>query len=590
MNQYVDKEKQYKSIDLSLMARLLKYAKPFWIQITISLILLLGVVALELYQPVLLGKAVDEFIVNEDIDGVVRIAFLYFGTALAMFVLTYIQAMILQYSGQKIIYNIRVELFDKLQSLSIEYFNNHPIGKLVTRVTNDTETLNELYTSVIVNSIKSIFVLVGIIVTMTAYNLRLSLITFTVIPFIILFTVIFRKKTREIYRQIRRRVAGVNAYISEHISGMKIVQIFAVEKDVFNRFNEENSKLKKSYMDQLKIFSIYRPSMYILNIGAFALLVAFGGRMVIEGTITIGTIVVFQRYISKFFEPIQELAEQFNILQSSMASSERIFNLLDEEEYIENKNVTRKLEKVKGKIEFKNVWFQYKEDEWVLKDVSFTVEPGQTAAFVGATGAGKTTIQNLISRYYDIQKGEILLDGINIKEFDLKELRKKIGQMQQDVFLFTGDIKSNIRLREENITEDDILKASKYVNADKFICKLENKYDQKVYERGATFSAGQRQLISFARTLAFDPDILILDEATANIDTETEVLIQDAMEKLMKGRTTLVVAHRLSTIQNADKIIVMHKGRIKEMGKHQELLANRGIYYNLYKIQYEKVI
>jgi ABC-type multidrug transport system fused ATPase/permease subunit len=330
--------------------------------------------------------------------------------------------------------------------------------------------------------------------------------------------------------------------------------------------------------------------MYILNIGAFALLVAFGGRMVIEGTITIGTIVVFQRYISKFFEPIQELAEQFNILQSSMASSERIFNLLDEEEFIENKNVTRKLEEVKGKIEFRNVWFQYKEDEWVLKDVSFTVEPGQTAAFVGATGAGKTTIQNLISRYYDIQKGEILLDGINIKEFDLKELRKKIGQMQQDVFLFTGDIKSNIRLREENITEDDILKASKYVNADKFICKLENKYDQKVYERGATFSAGQRQLISFARTLAFDPDILILDEATANIDTETEVLIQDAMEKLMKGRTTLVVAHRLSTIQNADKIIVMHKGRIKEMGKHQELLANRGIYYNLYKIQYEKVI
>jgi ABC-type multidrug transport system fused ATPase/permease subunit len=330
--------------------------------------------------------------------------------------------------------------------------------------------------------------------------------------------------------------------------------------------------------------------MYILNIGAFALLIAFGGRMVIEGTITIGTIVVFQRYISKFFEPIQELAEQFNILQSSMASSERIFNLLDEEEYIENKNVTRKLEEVKGKIEFKNVWFQYKEDEWVLKDVSFTVEPGETAAFVGATGAGKTTIQNLISRYYDIQKGEILLDGINIKEFDLKELRKKIGQMQQDVFLFTGDIKSNIRLREENITEDDILKASKYVNADKFICKLENKYDQKVYERGATFSAGQRQLISFARTLAFDPDILILDEATANIDTETEVLIQDAMEKLMKGRTTLVVAHRLSTIQNADKIIVMHKGRIKEMGKHQELLANRGIYYNLYKIQYEKVI
>ncbi|MFO7888609.1 MAG: ABC transporter ATP-binding protein [Eubacteriales bacterium] len=590
MNQYVNKEKQYKSLDLNLMKRLLKYAKPFWIQITISLILLLGVVGLELYQPILLGKAVDEFIVNEDIPGVVRLSFIYFGTALGIFILTYIQSMILQYSGQKIIYNIRIEMFEKLQSLSIEFFNKNPIGKLVTRITNDTETLNELYTSVIVNSIKSIFVLIGIVVTMVAYNLRLSLITFTVIPFIVLFTVIFRKKTREIYRQIRKRVAGVNAFISEHISGMKIVQIFAVEKDVFNRFDDENTKLKESYMDQLKIFSIYRPSMYLLNIGAFALLIAFGGRMVIEGTITIGTIVVFQRYISKFFEPIQELAEQFNVMQSSMASSERIFKLLDEEEYIENKEVTKEFKEVQGRIEFKNVWFQYKEDEWILKDVSFKVEPGETVAFVGATGAGKTTIQNLISRYYDIQKGEILVDGINIKDMDLKELREKIGQMQQDVFLFTGDIKSNIRLRDESITDEEIFQASKYVNADKFICKLENKYDQKVYERGATFSAGQRQLISFARTLAFDPDILILDEATANIDTETEMLIQDAMEKLMEGRTTLVVAHRLSTIQNADKIIVMHKGRIKEMGKHQELLANRGIYYNLYKIQYEKVI
>ena len=589
MNQYLNKEKQYKSLDLNLMKRLLKYAKPFWIQITISLILLLGVVGLELYQPILLGKAVDEFIVNEDIPGVVRLSLIYFGTALGIFILTYIQSMILQYSGQKIIYNIRIEMFEKLQSLSIEFFNKHPIGKLVTRITNDTETLNELYTSVIVNSIKSIFVLIGIVVTMVAYNLRLSLITFTVIPFIVLFTVIFRKKTREIYRQIRKRVAGVNAFISEHISGMKIVQIFAVEKDVFNRFNDENTKLKESYMDQLKIFSIYRPSMYLLNIGAFALLIAFGGRMVIEGTITIGTIVVFQRYISKFFEPIQELAEQFNVMQSSMASSERIFKLLDEEEYIENKEVTKEFKEVQGRIEFKNVWFQYKEDEWILKDVSFKVEPGETVAFVGATGAGKTTIQNLISRYYDIQKGEILVDGINIKDMDLKELREKIGQMQQDVFLFTGDIKSNIRLRDESITDEEIFQASKYVNADKFICKLENKYDQKVYERGATFSAGQRQLISFARTLAFDPEILILDEATANIDTETEILIQDAMEKLMEGRTTLVVAHRLSTIQNADKIIVMHKGRIKEMGKHQELLANRGIYYNLYKIQYEKI-
>ena len=568
----------------------MKYAGPFWVQIAVALILLLAVVGLELYQPVLLGKAVDVFIVNQDISGVVRIAFIYFGTVLATFVLTYVEAMILQYSGQKIIYSIRVEMFEKLQSLSIDFFNKNPIGKLVTRITNDTETLNELYTSVIVNSLKSIFILIGIVIAMVVYNFRLSLITFTVIPFIILFTMLFRKRSRKIYREIRKRVAGINAFISEHISGMKIVQIFAVEKETFDKFNDANTKLKKAYMDELHLFSIYRPSMYLLNIVAFALLIAFGGKMVLEGTITIGTIVIFQRYISKFFEPIQELAEQFNVLQSSMAASERIFNLLDDDSHIENNGEIKELKEIKGRIEFKNVWFRYKDDEWVLKDVSFCVEPGQTVAFVGATGAGKTTIQNLISRYYEIQEGEILLDGVNIKDIELKELRRKIGQMQQDVFLFTGDIKSNIRLGEESITDEQIIEASKYVNADKFICKLENKYDQKVYERGATFSAGQRQLISFARTLAFNPDILILDEATANIDTETEVLIQDAMEKLMEKRTTLVVAHRLSTIQNADKIIVLHKGKIKEMGNHQELLANRGIYYNLYKIQYEKVI
>lgn len=590
MSQYENNETQYKSLDANLLGRLLKYAGPFWVQIAVALILLLAVVGLELYQPVLLGKAVDVFIVNQDISGVVRIAFIYFGTVLATFVLTYVEAMILQYSGQKIIYSIRVEMFEKLQSLSIDFFNKNPIGKLVTRITNDTETLNELYTSVIVNSLKSIFILIGIVIAMVVYNFRLSLITFTVIPFIILFTMLFRKRSRKIYREIRKRVAGINAFISEHISGMKIVQIFAVEKETFDKFNDANTKLKKAYMDELHLFSIYRPSMYLLNIVAFALLIAFGGKMVLEGTITIGTIVIFQRYISKFFEPIQELAEQFNVLQSSMAASERIFNLLDDDSHIENNGEIKELKEIKGRIEFKNVWFRYKDDEWVLKDVSFCVEPGQTVAFVGATGAGKTTIQNLISRYYEIQEGEILLDGVNIKDIELKELRRKIGQMQQDVFLFTGDIKSNIRLGEESITDEQIIEASKYVNADKFICKLENKYDQKVYERGATFSAGQRQLISFARTLAFNPDILILDEATANIDTETEVLIQDAMEKLMEKRTTLVVAHRLSTIQNADKIIVLHKGKIKEMGNHQELLANRGIYYNLYKIQYEKVI
>lgn len=598
-----------KKYDKGLMKRLLKYAKNYKLHFLASLILIIIIVCIELYQPIIIGHAVDNFLANYnhgDLNnkvanveneitmknnsiGVIKLGIIYLITVLIVFVLNYAQAMLLTYTGQKIIYNIRMDIFRHLNTLSINFFNNNPIGRLVTRVTNDTEALNEMYTSVIVNVLKSFFVLIGIMITMLLYNVKLSLITFVVIPFIIVFTFAFKKVSRKIYRDIRGKIAALNAFISEHVSGMKIIQIFSVEKEVLDEFKEENENLRKQHMKQLMTYSIYNPTSFFLNITAISLLLWYGGNMVTEGVISIGTIIIFQRYISKFFEPIQEFAEQLNVIQSAMASSERIFNLLDTKPEIEDIADAVTINKFKGDIEFKNVWFAYKNDDWILKDVSFKINTGENVAFVGATGAGKTTIQSLICRYYDIQKGEILIDGINVKNIKLSNLRINIGQMLQDVFLFSGDIKSNIRLKNDKIFDEEIVEAAKFVNADNFISKLDNKYDNVVIENGLSFSAGQRQLISFARTLAFRPSILILDEATANIDTETESLIQDALKKIMKGRTTLVVAHRLSTIQNADKIIVMHKGEIREEGTHQELLSIKGIYYKLYKLQYEHV-
>ena len=598
-----------KKYDKGLMIRLLKYAKRYLLHLSLAMLLIVAIVGIELYQPILIGNAVDNFISNyksgvsinnlstvnneiamkSDANGVIKLGVIYLVTVFFVLVLNYAQAMLLTYTGQKIIYNIRMDVFKHLNTLSINFFNTNPLGKLVTRVTNDTEALNEMYTSVIVNVLKSFFVLIGVMITMLTYNVKLALMTFTVIPFIIIFTFAFKKSSRKTYRDIRGKISGLNSFISEHVSGMKIIQIFSVEKEIFKEFKAENENLRKAHMKQLIIFSIYNPTSFVLNIVAISLLLWYGGNMVIEGVITIGTIIIFQRYISKFFEPIQEFAEQLNIIQSAMAAAERIFSLLDTEPEINDIENAIELQSLKGDIEFKNVWFAYEDDDWILRNVSFKVKPGENIAFVGATGAGKTTIQSLICRYYDIQKGDIFIDGINIKNIKLSNLRINIGQMLQDVFLFSGDIKSNIRLKNDEISDYDIIEAAKYVNADRFISKLDNKYNEVVIERGASFSAGQRQLISFARTLAFKPSILILDEATANIDTETESLIQDALKKLMIGRTTLVVAHRLSTIQNADKIIVMHKGEIREEGTHQELLTNKGIYYKLYKLQYEHV-
>lgn len=594
------RKEENKKLDKKLLRRLLKYAKPYTLSFVLAIAIIIVIVILELYQPVLIGSAVDGFlsqysdkIVAQEQSihaaGIIKISFTYLLTVVIIFILQYTQARILAKTGQNIIYNIRMEIYTHLSKLSLSFYTKNPIGRLVTRVTNDTEALNEMYTSVIVNIMKSVFVLFGVILTMITYNLHLSLLTFTVIPFIIIFTFTFKNISRKIHRKIRSKISAMNAFISEHVSGMKIVQIFAVEDYIYDNFKEENEKLRKEQMKQLYAFSIYNPTNYLMRIAAYCILIWFGGKMVVEGTLSIGTIVVFQRYITKFFEPIQELAEQLNIVQSASAASERIFQLLDEEPEIKDSKNAIDVTNFEGSIEFRNVWFAYKDDEWILKDVSFKVNPGEAVAFVGATGAGKTTIQNLICRYYDIQKGEILIDGINIKDIKVSNLRKNIGQMLQDVFLFSGDINSNIRLRNENITDEEIIEASKYVNADRFISKYSDNYKHRVIENGTAFSSGQRQLISFARTLAFKPDILILDEATANIDTETEVLIQDALKKLMKGRTTLIVAHRLSTIQNSDKIIVMHKGKIREEGTHQELLSEKGLYYKLYKLQYEHV-
>ena len=586
--------------------RLLGYGKSYVGWFALALAIILAVVVLELYQPQILGDAVDEFVSKyeqvsgegftleqlkelraADLAGVVRLGLIYLATVLAVMGLTYAQAAILATVGQKIIYNLRNDLFSHMMKLHVGFFNENPIGRLVTRVTNDCETVNEMFTSVIVNILKSCFVLVGVIAVMLSENVKLSLYIFIVMPFITVATVVFRSATRKIYRAMRAKISELNGFVAEHVSGMKVVQVFTAENDVREDFETRTEDLRKINMKQLITFALYSPVSYVMNIAALAILIFVGGNMAMDGVVTLGTLVVFQRYINKFFQPIQEIAEQFDTIQSANACSERIFWLLDTKPQIENAPDAVHVDTFRGKIEFQHVWFAYRDEEWVLQDVSFTVEPGQRVAFVGATGAGKTTIQNLICRYYDIQKGAILIDGIDVRKICVEDLRRNIGQMLQDVFLFTGDVRANIRLNETGITDAEIKAAAETVNAAGFISRLPGGYAHEVIERGAAFSAGQRQLLSFARTLAFKPSVLILDEATANIDTETESLIQDALGKLMEGRTTIIVAHRLSTIQNADKIIVMHKGRIVEEGDHQQLLSQGGIYYKLYMLQYE---
>lgn len=567
------------------LLRLLAYMKPYRLSVAVCLAFVLALTAFDLYRPKLIGDAIDAFQENADFLILKEVAIRYGIVLILSFAMNSSQAWLLQKTGQRIILTIRLELYRHLQSLSSRFYDLTPVGKLVTRTTNDVEALDEMYSGILVRLFRNVIKIMGLGIVMLCMNARLALISFVLLPLVVLITVIFRKIARTTYRLTRSRLTDLNTFLSENISGMHIIRIFGREQRKFEEFEGKSTKLFQAFYQEMLVFAIFRPLIYILSILALVVVLGVGSRDVLQNTISIGTLFIFAQYIQSFFDPIQELAEQFSTLQSSLASAEKIFTILDEDALIPEAEHPVMLPEIKGRIEFDHVWFAYDNENYVLRDVSFVIEPGQRVAFVGATGAGKSSILQLIGRYYDIQKGRITIDGVDIKLLSKQQLRSAIGQMQQDVFLFQGTIASNIRLYNNSLSEEQVKKAAEYVNANHFIQKLPNGYEEPVSERGATFSAGERQLLSFARTLAHNPSILVMDEATANIDTETELLIQEALDKLMKGRTTIMVAHRLSTIQHADCILVMHKGKIRERGTHQELLALNGIYKKLYELQ-----
>ena len=542
----------------------------------------------EILEGQLLSKEDCDILRQSDLKGVQVIAFQFAFLLALSAIFSYIQTMTLQRTGQNIIYTIRQECFRHVHSLPLKYFDTRPVGRIVTRITNDVESLHELYANILSRLFKNVVKVLGLAIVMISLNLKLALCAFIFIPFIIGLTLLFRSISRRVHRSIRTRVSLLNTFLSENLSGMKIIQIFSKQEKKYNEFKNKSLELYYSHIKQLSVFAFFRPMIYFIGQLALCLVMYEASKEVLNLTMTIGTAYVFVNYISSFYEPIQELAEQFSTIQNALASSEKIFTLLDEVNDIVEKENPIILQNPKGHIEFKHVYFAYEGEDYVLKDISFEIEPGKKVAFVGATGAGKSSILNLIGRYYDIQKGEILIDGYNIKDLSIKSIREAIGQVQQDVFLFTGTIASNITLDNPKISMETVKKAAKHVNASHFIEQLPLQYDSPVSERGSTLSAGQRQLISFSRTLAYNPKILVLDEATSNIDTESELLITDALEKLMDNRTTIMVAHRLSTIQHADQIMVMDHGEIKERGNHQELLSKNGIYKKLYEIQLQK--
>lgn len=565
--------------------RLIAYMKPHAHWVIFALLLVLGLTAFDLYRPMLVGDAIDTFGANGDYDVIIATAIKYAVVLALSFAFNIAQTWILQKTGQNIILQMRKDLYRHIQSLGSRYFDITPVGKLVTRVTNDVEALNEMYSGILVQLFRNIVKIVGLAGVMLVLDVRLAAISFVLMPLVIGLTVLCQKIARNIYRLYRTRLTDINTFLSEHLSGMKIIQIFGRQERKFEEFHDKNTKLYKAFYREMLMYAVFRPLIYILSILSLMIVLWFGSRNVFDEIISVGTLYIFSNYIRSFFDPIQELAEQFSTLQSSIASAEKIFTVMDEDEFIPEVENPKQPDKITGKIEFDHVWFAYDGENYVLKDVSFVINPGEKVAFVGATGAGKSSILNLIGRYYDIQKGHIYIDGIDIRQLSKKQLRSAIGQMQQDVFIFEGDVAYNIRLNDNDITDEQVKEAAEYVNASHFIEKLPQGYHEPVTERGATFSAGERQLLSFARTLAHNPSILVMDEATANIDTETEILIQEALEKLMDGRTTIMVAHRLSTIQHADCIMVMHKGRICERGTHRELLEQDGIYRKLYELQ-----
>jgi len=569
------------------MRRLLVYLVPYRSSAVLALLLIISAAVLSILPPYLTKIAIDRYIQNHDLAGLNGVAALYVGILFAVFGLTYGQTTVMNLMGQKIMYDLRMQIFRHLEALDVAFFDRNPVGRLMTRVTTDVDALNELFTSGVISIFGDVCTLSGIVVTLFLLDFRLALVIFSVLPLLFLVTFLFKIKVRDSFRRVRTAIARINAFLQENITGTAVVQIFGQEKKQFEKFTRINREHLEANMQSIFYYAVFYPLLELVGALAVALIVWYGGFKVLSGTLTLGALVAFIQYSDRFFRPISDLSEKYTILQAAMASSERIFKLLDTPPSIVSRLDPRALRVRSGRVEFRAVHFAYHPGDEVLHDVSFVVEPGEKVAIVGPTGAGKSTIISLLSRFYDVQQGQILIDGVDIRDYDLLALRRSVGIVLQDVFLFSGSIANNIRLGNAEISGEQLRRAAEVVHASGFIEKLEGGYDAQVGERGSSLSVGQKQLLAFARALAFDPRILVLDEATSSIDTETELLIRDAIEKLMVGRTCIVIAHRLSTIQKADRIIVLHRGRIREMGTHQELLKLKGIYWKLYQLQYK---
>jgi ATP-binding cassette subfamily B multidrug efflux pump len=583
-----DEEILGKAYDTRLMKRLIKYLKPYKWHVGLGILLSVIVSGMEAVRPWFTKYAVDTNIANNDKQGLLITAIAFLGLLVFRGFVQYASAYLTQWIGQKTIFDLRMQIFTHLQNLSIKFFDSNPIGRLITRVTNDVEVLNEMFSSGIVMVFSDVFTIIGILYFMFTMSWELALLSLSVLPLLFYGTFLFRKKAREAYREVRLQIARINTFMQEHITGMMVDQIFNREKKSYNKFSDINAAHRDANIKSIFYYALFYPGVDLIGAIAIGLIIWYAGIGALKGSLTVGTVIAFFQFNEMFWRPIRDLSEKYNIMQTAMASSERVFKLLDDQSLIPNPQSPISLQKLQGEIEFRNVWFAYIDEDWVLKNASFAIKPGETVAFVGHTGAGKTTIINLLCRFYEFQRGEILIDGIDIRSINKEDLRRQMSIVLQDVFLFSGDIKSNINLGNDGISMDRIKAAARVVGANRFIEAMPQQYDSEVKERGATLSVGQKQLISFARALAVHPRILILDEATSSVDTETEILIQQAIKKLLQGRTSIVIAHRLSTIQRANKIIVMHKGEIREMGTHQELLALEGIYYKLYRLQYKE--